>query len=132
MKSKKPKTGHGTYKVGKGRPPRETQFKPGQSGNPKGRPRGSKSLKAHLFDALEQKVLILENGRQRYITAREFLARAIVSRAVKGDNKASALIIDIEPTLEKFAERAKPIDTANLSVFELTKLYQQTIRKTIV
>jgi hypothetical protein len=38
------------YKVGYGRPPKATQFKPGKSGNPKGRPKGPKSVGAVLQD----------------------------------------------------------------------------------
>jgi hypothetical protein len=42
------------YSVGYGRPPKHTRFKPGRSGNPKGRPRGSRNLSTEM-----QKVLTI-------------------------------------------------------------------------
>jgi hypothetical protein len=50
--------------VGYGRPPRSTRFKPGQSGNPKGRPKGVQSLGAILDKALAARVSVQENGRR--------------------------------------------------------------------
>ena len=40
------------YEIGYGRPPKHTQFKKGQSGNPEGRPKGIKSLSTELDDEL--------------------------------------------------------------------------------
>jgi hypothetical protein len=53
------------YDVGYRKPPREHQFKPGQSGNPKGRPRGSKSFTTLLVEELGTKITIQENGVRR-------------------------------------------------------------------
>jgi hypothetical protein len=51
-------SGDGDSSIGYGRPPMHTRFKPGQSGNVKGRPRGSKNLTTTMTKELNQKVTI--------------------------------------------------------------------------
>ena len=68
----------GDYEVGYGKPPRDACFKKGQSGNPKGRPPGSKNLATLLSDALNNPVMVTENGRRRKITKREAVIAQLV------------------------------------------------------
>ena len=53
------------YEVGYGTPPLHTRFQKGQSGNPKGRPRGRKNLSSLLNEALNGWVIVVENGRRK-------------------------------------------------------------------
>ena len=94
MRKKSPKPHAGDYKVGKGRPPRSTRWKSGQSGNPRGRPRGSKNLVTILADALNEKLEIQERGKTRPVTAREAIVRRIIHEALKGNLKATNLVLD--------------------------------------
>jgi hypothetical protein len=64
-----------------------TRFKPGQSGNPKGRPKGSKNLATLLTEALDEQVTVLDGGRERTMTKREVVVQSIVSNAMKGSPK---------------------------------------------
>jgi hypothetical protein len=82
-----------SYKVGKGRPPAATRWKPGQSGNPRGRPRGSKNLETILSEALNEKIRVQEKGRSRSMTAREVIGKRIVHAAMKGDLKSINLLL---------------------------------------
>jgi len=59
------------YEVGYGKPPRDTQFKKGHSGNPRGRPSGSKNLATLVTEALNEPVIIAENGERRKISKRQ-------------------------------------------------------------
>ena len=47
--------GDAPYEIGYGKPPKHTQFKPGQSGNSKGRPRGQRNFRTAVRDALKRK-----------------------------------------------------------------------------
>jgi hypothetical protein len=53
----------GDYEVGYGKPPKHTRFKPGQSGNPKGRPKASKDFRSLLHRALFKKRRLLKMAR---------------------------------------------------------------------
>lgn len=76
------------YEIGYGRPPKSTRFKPGQSGNTKGRPKGSTNLENLLNKALDAKVTIeTQNGTKR-ITKREAIMLKWVNQALSGDPKS--------------------------------------------
>jgi hypothetical protein len=73
------------YEVGYGKPPKNTRFKRGTSGNPAGRPRGSKNLNTLLNEELEQRVVVRENGREKRITKRQASVKQIVNKLAAGD-----------------------------------------------
>lgn len=77
------------YDVGYGKPPTHTQFKKGQSGNPKGKPKGHKNFKTDLMDELSEQISIQENGKQRKITKQRALIKSSVAKGIKGDAKAA-------------------------------------------
>lgn len=80
--------------IGYGKPPREHQFKPGQSGNPKGRPKGAKSEATILRGVLEQKIPMRSNNRTRHIPVIEAIHRRMAEQALKGDTKAAAFLLN--------------------------------------
>lgn len=88
------------YVVGYGRPPRETQFAAGKSGNPKGRPKGSRTVGAILQDILSQKIAVTENGRTRRIPILEVMFRRLVNDAVRRDPAALKLLL---PLIDRYA-----------------------------
>jgi len=111
----RPRKGDQNYKVGKGRPPIETRFKPGVSGNPAGRPKGSRGLSAVIAAALSEKVTIVEHGRRRSITKLEAAAKQMANKAAAGDAKAAKLIIDMlhqSETRDEARDVGAPTDTA--------------------
>jgi hypothetical protein len=91
-KSPPSRPGTGEYEVGYGKPPKHTQFKPGQSGNPKGYKKHLKSLKTLLMEALNERILVTKAGRQRRITGAEVLSKSVVARAIKGDIRSTEFL----------------------------------------
>lgn len=81
------------YDIGYCRPPKSGQFKPGQSGNPRGRPRGTKNLKTDLVDELRELVVITENGRTKKLSKQKLILKAMTAKAIKGDPRAADLVI---------------------------------------
>jgi len=74
--------------VGYKKPPRNTQFQKGISGNPKGRPKGSKNLAAVLSRMGRQRVRVTFNGRVRHISKLEAVVTQLSNKAANGDLKA--------------------------------------------
>jgi hypothetical protein len=74
--------------VGYGRPPLHSRFKPGQSGNPNGRPKRSSNMSTIVQKVLNESVPIREGGRLRRMSTMEALFRSILARAFKGDPKS--------------------------------------------
>ena len=89
-----------TGEVGYCKPPLKNRFVKGQSGNPKGRPRGSKNLATIVRQVLNAKVSVRENGRVRTITAREGLIAQLVREGLRGNLRALELMFKV-PLLQK-------------------------------
>ena len=85
--------------VGYGQPPGEHQFKPGQSGNPKGRPRGAKNEATILYELLHRKISIREGGRTRKITVLEAILLRFTEDSLKGNTKSAAFLLNRNGTL---------------------------------
>lgn len=91
--------GEDGYEVGYGKPPKNTRFKSGQSGNPKGRPRGQRNLRTVVTEVLKEKITIREGDRTRTVSRLDAIVRVTINNALKGDLKALAAFIQlIRPT----------------------------------
>ena len=80
-------------RVGYKRPPTHTRFKPGQSGNPKGRPKHARNLKTEFLEELGEVILVREGGREMKITKQRAFVKALVAAAIKGDMRATSAIV---------------------------------------
>jgi hypothetical protein len=96
-----PKSSRKSYEIGYARPPKSGQFKKGQSGNKRGRPKGSKLFSETVVEALDEKVTISENGRRRIITKREALAKQLVNKAAGGDIKSIKLLSEMSEGVDE-------------------------------
>lgn len=84
------------YEVGYRKPPKHTQFQPGQSGNRNGRPKANKTDKKTMFnDVLNRTVRMSINGKIQRKTALEAIFLNVVDRALKGEASAYKWIFNM-------------------------------------
>ena len=82
-----------SFAVGYGRPPVHSRFKPGKSGNSKGRAKQSRNMRTIVQQVLNEDMQIREGGRLRRMPAMEALVRTTLTRSFKGDPKALVSLI---------------------------------------
>lgn len=78
------------YPVGYKKPPRHSQFQPGQSGNPRAGRKRADDFACLFSETLDETVTVSENGRRRKISKRELLVKQVVDRAARGEPKGFA------------------------------------------
>ena len=96
----------GDYAVGYGKPPRHGGFQKGRSGNPRGRPKGSKNFATLLAEALDEKVQVTEDGRRRRVTKRELVVKQLVNKSAAADLRAIKQLTDIVERVERVERRS--------------------------
>lgn len=110
------------YEVGYGKPPKHTQFKPGQRGNPKGRKKKPKSVQAQMQAAMSRKVTIQEEGKSKRLSMQELMLRSLSTKAAKGDIRAAGFVLELLNAPE-FAD-GETIDAGALSTADQALLDQ--------
>jgi hypothetical protein len=103
-----PRENEGDYEVGYGRPPCHTRFVKGQSGNPRGRPPGAKNLSTLLSEALNETVIVTENGGRRKVTKRQAIVTQLVNRSATADFRAIKILLEIVRDIERQTEPSTP------------------------
>jgi len=113
------------YDVGFKKPPKQTRFARGQSGNPHGRPKGKRNWATVLHSILEQKVRVMENGHTKEVTKLEAATTQLANKAASGDADAIRLLLQIIPAMEnQLAKAGAPAlsdEQDRKVVFELIK-----------
>ena len=94
MSRKKNTEAPAAYEVGRGKPPRSSQFKPGQSGNPGGRKKGSLDLKTVMTAVLESEIELTENGRKRKVPLLEAIILRQAQEALRGQPRAAESLLN--------------------------------------
>jgi hypothetical protein len=85
----------GDYDIGFGKPPVHTRFQAGLSGNPSGRPKGSKNLKSLARKVMNTKVPIRENGKVRMISKAEALVMTVFNRGLGGNDACARTSLNL-------------------------------------
>jgi len=91
-------------------PPKHTQFKKGQSGNLKGRPKGSLNLTTIIKRAAHAPVTVTIEGKQRTITKVMATAIQLANKAASGEMRAMAKLFEWMDEIERRAAAARPAE----------------------
>ncbi len=118
-------------KVGYGRPPRHSRFQKGQSGNPKGRPKGVRNFATELHEALGQTVLVREGGAERRVTRRGAVVLSLLAKALKGDVRAASLLISIEQRTD-LSKGAAPDEALSADEAEVLEGFEARLRERLL
>ena len=97
------------HEVGYGKPPKKNQFKKGQSGNPKGRPKQSRSHSVLMEEELGQRITVKEGNKKITMTKREAIVKQLINKAIKGDNRATKTVLDHCQDIEPESEVSQPL-----------------------
>jgi len=112
------------YEIGRGKPPKQYSFKKGASGNPRGRPKGRRSLSSTIEATLKEKVVIKEHGKKRTVTKLEATVRRLIQSAISGDVHALRALAALMPA----EDTATPTTMADLSELD-RKLLESLSRR---
>jgi hypothetical protein len=93
-----------SYSVGYRKPPRSTQFSKGVSGNRRGRPKGARNVANLLVEALNEDVIVIENGARQRMSKLEAAFRQLADRGAAGDLRALSMLLKRVDAAETSAE----------------------------
>jgi hypothetical protein len=94
----------GDYEVGYGRPPKETRFQKGISGNPKGRPKKVPDFDSELLRESKALITINDNGQRRRISKLEGIVKQLHNKALTGNIPATRIYLGLyQQALERAA-----------------------------
>jgi hypothetical protein len=113
---------HPKPKIGYGNPPEHTKFKPGKSGNPSGRPKGSQNLRTALEKIFTDKISVRIEGRSTKVTRLEAIFMQHMSKALHGDPKAMQTIWNTAQTFGLMKERPQQMTFRNLHALTAEEL----------
>lgn len=99
------------YEIGYRRPPGHGRFKPGQSGNPKGRPKGTRNVRSVVEGMLNQRVTVREGDRTRLLSKLEGVVLTMVNKALQGDVKTQAALFQLIRSVGMTEEMPEPTTT---------------------
>ena len=122
------KSSSGDYEIGYGKPPKRTRFKPGESGNPRGRPNGTKNLKSDLTEELGEKIVVREGEETRRVSKQRAVVKTLVAKTLKGDARSGSLLLGMMMRLLDTGEDApEPSEPLNDDELEILAAFEERV-----
>jgi hypothetical protein len=100
--------------IGYGKPPKQHQFRKGESGNPSGRKKSVPTIKTDLAEELRALITVREDGQQIKVSKQRAVVKSVVAAAINGNLKAATLICQLaSKLLEDTEDMQKPLAQAD-------------------
>lgn len=115
------------FKVGYGKPPQSNQFKPGTSGNPAGRPKGTKNLRTDLSEELAEMIPVTEGGKRVLISKQRAMVKSLMAKSIKGDTSASRALISLIVGIEQADAERSVVITTTAEDLEVLNAYRERL-----
>ena len=126
------KKGAITPAVGYGKPPVAGRFKPGRSGNPKGRPKGSKNLKSIVQREFDKKISMREGEKTRELTKREAIVTTTINRGLQKGGKDGDTALRLMALVDQEATEGSVEAPLTADDQEILAAYEARLRARIV
>src|SRR5216684_3003903 len=117
------------HPVGYGQPPLASRFKPGTSGNAKGRPKGSKNFKTLIKQAMTASISIQEGQTSRRVSKIEGVVLRQLQSALKGNERSAMAAIKMAMLLVGLLEDNTPAEASALGAADEQILEQLLTRR---
>lgn len=108
--------------IGYRKPPKHARFKPGQSGNPKGRPKGGRNFKTDLMATLKAPVRVTKDGKPKTLSTQEAILYRLREKALKGEARAIDRLVALalaHNNEELPAEASQEVSAADAAMLEV-------------
>lgn len=115
------------YEVGYGKPPKATQFKSGQSGNPAGRPRGVRNFQTELQDVVNSKVSISQDGKRQSISVKRATIMRLVEKGLGGHVPAIKCLLELIQYYDQ-SDIDEAVESMSLDDADILEHFTQKIR----
>ena len=106
------------YEVGYGKPPVGSQFKAGQSGNPKGRPKAAPTFIDTLIKEAGKQITVTQGGNATKMSQLQVMAKALYAKAMKGDIQSAKLILQLLAAAPEPPPAEIELSAADLAMFK--------------
>ena len=106
------------YEVGYGKPPKKNQFKKGQSGNPKGRPKKSRNRSTLMEEELNQQIKVKEGNKTITMSKSEAVVKQLINKGIKGDLRAVKIVLDHLQDIEPESKVAQSISANDRKIID--------------
>jgi hypothetical protein len=117
-------------KVGYRKPPERSRFKRGKSGNPNGRPKGTKHLKTDLAEELAEQIVVREGEHPMRISKQRAIVKRLVAETVKGDPRmASTLTKMMDRQLDPGDETAPSEEPLNADERDVLRVLRERLAR---